>query len=103
VIVVGQYRVRLRANIGGLTADALSDWAFGTLDVLLEDPTVVGADVAATLSAGDVEFDLQLRAGDMNDAMRLGLAALDRASASSVAAGVPDVEHAEVDLVPIPA
>jgi hypothetical protein len=73
------------------------------LDVLLEDPTVVDADVAATLSAGDVEFDLQLRAGDMNDAMRLSLAALNRASASSVAACVPDVEHAEVDLVPIPA
>ena len=107
MIVVGQYRVRLRASIGGLTADALDDWSFGTLDELLEDPVIVDADVAAALAAGDVEFDMQVRADDLQSAMRLSTEALSRASAASTAAGagsrLPEFEHAEIDRVAIPA
>jgi hypothetical protein len=107
VTVVEQYRVRLRASTGGLTAEALGDWSFGTLDALLEDPVVVDADVAAALAAGDVEFDLQVRADDLQSAMRVSTEALGRASAASTAAGagsrLPEIEHAEIDRVAIPA
>jgi hypothetical protein len=96
-----QYRVRLRANIGGLTADALSAWAFGALDALLDDPGVVDADVAAALAAGDVEFDLQVRADDVQGAIRVSTEALARATGG--ASRPPEIEHAEVDLVAIPA
>ena len=105
--VVGQYRVRLRANIGGLTADALSEWAFGTLDALLEDPAIIDADVAAALAAGDVEFELQVRADDLHGAVLLSSDALSRASGASTSSGsgsrLPEIQHAEVDHVPIPA
>jgi hypothetical protein len=104
---VGQYRVRLRASIGGLTADELSDWSFGSLDALLDDPTIIDADVAATLAAGDVEFDIQVRAADLNEAVRLSTDAIRRATAAAATAGAstrqPDIDHAEVDRVPIPA
>jgi hypothetical protein len=106
VSAVGQYRARLRAHIGSLTADALGDWSFGALDALLDDPAVVDADVAATLAAGDVEFDLQVHADDMLGAVRVSTAALSRATAASTPAGAgspPEIEHAEVDRVPIPA
>lgn len=95
VIVVGRYRVRLRAKVGGLAPEALSDWSFGTLDALLDDPEVVAADVAATLAAGDVEFDLQVAADDVPSAVRLSAEALGRATGR-----VPAIEHAEVDLLP---
>lgn len=101
MIAVGRYRVRLRASIGGLTPEALSDWSFGALDVLLEDPTVVEADVAATFAAGDVEFDMQVVSDDVQGAVQLSTAAVRRATAAS--SRVPEIEHAEVDLVPISA
>jgi hypothetical protein len=107
VSIVGQYRVRLRARIGGLTAAALSDWSFGALDALLDDPTIVDADVAAALASGEVEFDMQVRADDMQGAVRVSTEALGRATAVSTATGagtrLPDIDHAEVDRVPIPA
>jgi hypothetical protein len=107
VIAVDQYRVRLRVNIGGLTVGALRDCSFGALDALLDDPTVIDADVAATLAAGDVEFDLQVSAEDMQAAVRISLDAVSRATATSTAADagsrLPAIEHAEVDLVPVPA
>jgi hypothetical protein len=107
VTVVGQYRVRLRASIGGLTPDELSEWSFGTLDALLADVAIVDADVAATLATGEVEFDMQVRADTVQDAMRVSSEALGRATAAATAAGAgsrpAEIEHAEVDRVPIPA
>jgi hypothetical protein len=104
---MGQYRVRLGTHISDLTADELHAWAFGTLDALLDDPVVVDADVAAALAAGDVEFDMQVRAETVPDAIRVSFEAISRAAAAgtpSVARSrPPEIEHAEVDRVPIPA
>ena len=92
---MSRYRVRLRASVGGLEPEALSDWSFGTLDALLDDPEVVEADVAATLAAGAVEFDLRAAADDVPAAVRLSAEALGRATSRR-----PAIEHAEIDLLP---
>ena len=104
MIDVQRYRVQLRASIGGLSADEVGAWAFGRLDGLMGDPSVIEADVAATLGAGLVDFDLQVRADAAHDAMRLGAEAVDRAAAAAVrGAGRPEIDHAEVDRIAIPA
>ena len=100
MIDMGAYRVRLRASIRGLDPEALSDWSFGSLDVLLDDPTIVEADVAATLAAGDVEFDLHVVADDVPAAVRLGAEAVRRATTAAAGVQAPEIEHAEVDLLP---
>ncbi len=99
MIVMGQYRVQLRAGITGMTPAALEEWCFGTLDALVADPEVVSADVAATLAAGEVEFDVQVRADGLPEAVGAGTAALARATSTGVA---PTVHHAEVDEIAIP-
>jgi hypothetical protein len=109
VIVVDQYRVQLRLSIGGLSAGTLREWAFHTLDALLEDARVIEADVAGTLAAGEVEYDMQVRAESVQVAMQTAsdaLAAATQVAAATAADGpapVSAVEHAEVDRVPIPA
>lgn len=106
---VDQYRVQMRLSIGGLSANALRGWAFRTLDALLEDGRVVDADVAGTLAAGEVEYDMQVRADSVQAAIQSASDAL--ADATRVAASdagdahthIPAIEHAEVDRVAIPA
>jgi hypothetical protein len=109
VTIVDQYRVQMRLSIGGLPAGTLRQWAFDTLDALLEDERVVDADVAGTLAAGEVEYDMQVRAEGVQAAMQSAADALADAT-QTVAATTDDarsqistVEHAEVDRVPIPA
>jgi hypothetical protein len=96
---MGQYRVHLRVGVVGMAPEVLEEWCFGTLDALLADPAVVDADVAAALAAGEVEFDLQVRADDVPQAVGAGTAALARAAMPGPA---PTVHHAEVDEVALP-
>jgi hypothetical protein len=108
VTVVDQYRVRLRLRIGGLSAATLREWAFSTLDALLEDERIVEADVAGTLAAGEVEYDMQVRAETIQAAMQSASDALADATqvvaaAAESRAQISAVEHAEVDRVPVPA
>lgn len=85
----------------------LDAWSFGALDLLLGDPAIVDADVAASLAVGDVEFDMPVRADDMQGAVRVSTEAVRRATVASATAGagsgLADIEHAEVDRVPISA
>lgn len=101
MIGVGQYRVRFRTSVRGLATDQLSDWAFGSLDRLLEDAVVVQADVAGALARGEVEYDLHVRAETVVDALRLAGEALGRATATG--SRQPRIDHAEVDRVAVPA
>lgn len=104
MIDVQRYRVQLHAGIGGLSADELGAWALGILDALLDDPTVLEADVGATLATGLVEFDLQLDADTTHDAMRTAEEAIGRAAAAPTRDGArPAFDHAEVDRVAVPA
>lgn len=106
---VDHYRVQMRLSIGGLPTGTLREWAFSTLDVLLEDARVVDADVAGTLAAGEVEYDIQVQAESIQAAMQSASDALAEATRTVAATAadprsqVSTVEHAEVDRVPIPA
>lgn len=106
---VDRYRVQMRLSIGGLPTGTLREWAFSTLDALLEDERVVEADVAGTLATGEVEYDMQVQAETIQAAMQSASDALTEATrtVAATAADAPSrtstVEHAEVDRVPIPA
>jgi hypothetical protein len=106
---VQQFRVQMRMSIDGLAPQALREWVFRTLDVLLEDVRIVDADVGAALAAGAVEFDMQVRADTAEAAMQAAADAVADAAqavasdAWSSLVGIPPIDHAEVDRVPIPA
>jgi hypothetical protein len=106
---VEQFRVRMRMMSIGLAPETLRQWAFRTLDVLLDDARIVDADVGARLAAGEVEFDMQVKADSALAAMQSAAGAVAEAAhavasdAWSSVVGVPPIDHAEVDRVPIPA
>ena len=106
---VQQFRVQMRMSIGGLAPETLREWAFRTLDVLLEDVRIVDADVGAALAAGDVEFDMQVKADSAQAAMQSAADAVADATRAVVSDAwsslerVPPIDHAEVDRIPIPA
>jgi hypothetical protein len=106
---VQQFRVQMRMRIGRLAPETLREWAFRTLDVVLEDVRIIDADVGTTLATGDVEFEMQVRADSAQAAMQSAADAVADATQAVVSDAwsfierVPPIDHAEVDRVPIPA
>ena len=115
VRTVERYRVQLTMQVDHADPDYLDEWAFAVLDGLYVAPDVAEADVTATIARGCIDYDLQVTAVDLEDAVHRATTALRRAVERAGPGGpiglgealaaemTRSIQHAEVSRLPVPA